>query len=377
MSRRIKILINASTSSISGGLIVATDYIHHLVSVNNYEIVIISPKLRLYEQFNSKNTHLYVPNFSLHKIFRWYLEYFWLPTEIKKTRPDIVLTLSNLPARTYIPQIFLHQNPYITYDNWAEISMPFSTWVFQRLRKYFFKKRLRFVDQIIVQTEYEKSQLESTISFNKPIIVLQPFLPNHLLNELPSLRKIELPSDKHIRLIFPSRYFEHKNFMLLIDTAKIIQNKKLSIQIILTLSKNQGKATKKIIREIKQYSEVIRNIGQIIPEVIPSIIKQCDYVVVPSLIETYGLNCIEAWFLKKPLLISDRKYARRNCGNAAEYFDPRDPNDLLNKIILLQSNYESRISLIWNGEERISGLSKTKDLISIIDVFCKQCNISF
>jgi len=114
-NQRIKLFINTSTVLISGGLILSLDIIESLQLDGEFDIVFTCPKLKPYSQFQNENSRLIlVPRWMLYKIMRWYHDYFWLTKLIKKEKPDLVLTLCNLPAATTFRQIFLHDNPYVT-----------------------------------------------------------------------------------------------------------------------------------------------------------------------------------------------------------------------------------------------------------------------
>jgi glycosyltransferase involved in cell wall biosynthesis len=53
-----------------------------------------------------------------------------------------------------------------------------------------------------------------------------------------------------------------------------------------------------------------------------------------------------------PIIASDIPVCREICGNAAEYFDPLDPQDLAGKIHVLQNNPDLRRQLGAIGRKR-------------------------
>jgi glycosyltransferase involved in cell wall biosynthesis len=73
--------------------------------------------------------------------------------------------------------------------------------------------------------------------------------------------------------------------------------------------------------------------------------------------------------MKKPILTSDLSFAYSICGDAAEYFDPFDPEDIANKIIFLVNNINRQKELIQKGEERLQDFetpdSRAKKLLEI------------
>ena len=56
-------------------------------------------------------------------------------------------------------------------------------------------------------------------------------------------------------------------------------------------------------------------------------------MIFPSLCEGFGIPVLEAFFHKKPLLLSNRSSLPEVAGEAAIYFDPTDIKDIADKIL--------------------------------------------
>jgi glycosyltransferase involved in cell wall biosynthesis len=74
-------------------------------------------------------------------------------------------------------------------------------------------------------------------------------------------------------------------------------------------------------------------------------------LVFPSLYEGFGLPLVEAMSCGAPVVCSDIPSSREVCGDAAEFFQPRDPADCVKAIMRVQDR-EKRVSLIGKGIER-------------------------
>ena len=80
--------------------------------------------------------------------------------------------------------------------------------------------------------------------------------------------------------------------------------------------------------------------------------------------------------MQKPILTSDLPFAHDICGEAAEYFDPLNPEDIANKIIYLTNNIKRQKELIFRGEERLKHFetpeTRAKKLLEVCEMICKK-----
>jgi len=231
--------------------------------------------------------------------------------------------------------------------------------------------RLKYVDLLIVQTEYQKKTIIQKIRKNLPIIVVPPCIPRpkdfHIDSE-----KLGLLSDKdYFKVLCPTRYYEHKNLEILLHIAKLIKQQQLPIRIYLTISPKHGEKAKQLLKEIneKYMEEILINIGQVSHRSISEFIKKADAILLPSILESFSLTCIEAWHYEKPLLVSDLDTFKSACGEAACYFDPFSPEDILNVIKTISIQSEKRIQLVRNGNERLKDISKESHFPALIKKF--------
>ena len=101
------------------------------------------------------------------------------------------------------------------------------------------------------------------------------------------------------------------------------------------------------------------NLGPIDHNIIGYYYKKSDAFIFPTLLETFGLPYLEAMYFETPILTSDLDFARYVCDDAAVYFNPWDPEDIVEKILLLKNNPELREKLIEKGKKRASTFFKS------------------
>ncbi len=76
--------------------------------------------------------------------------------------------------------------------------------------------------------------------------------------------------------------------------------------------------------------------------------------------------------MKKPILTSDLSFAHDICGDAAEYFNPLNPEDIANKIINLANDKNRQNELIKKGERRLLDFETPKSRAEKYLAICNQ-----
>lgn len=371
MAERKRVFINASTVLFSGGLILTRSIIETLIKDGLFELYITCPRQELYKQFITNHAKIrVVPHWMLNRLVRWIHDYFWLPKLIRNINPDLVFTLGNIPARTTFKQIFLHDNPYLTEKSFAHIPLPLSARLIHKLRCILTLRRMRFVSLIVAQTEYQKQKLKVSTNNRVPIKLITPAVPIVYISDKTASLPFSFPKNK-TRILCLSRYYEHKNIEILLKLALLIKVRNLPFVIYLTISENQGKKAVHLNRSItsENIHDVLVNLGHFHSNQVPDIIKQTDAIILPSLLESFSLTCIEAWHYRKPLFISDMDSMHSSCRNAAFYFNPYSASDILNCLTNAWSNPDNISAMVHEGEKRLKELSEWSDYIAVLKYF--------
>ncbi len=371
MPSQKKIFINASTVKISGGLILAQNIISTLINNSSFELLITCPHDKFYQKLEGHNSKfIKVPNWMLKRLYRFFHDYFWLPYQIRKFCPNIVFTLGNLPAVTKFIQIYLHDNPYVTERFLAKIPLSFYKLSLHFLRRYLTYIRMKYVDCIIVQTLYQQAMFEAKLKSKIPIKVISPGIPNHFKFKSSKVRNGRIKSN-YYKVACLSRYFEHKNIEILYEAAIRCNQLNLPIIFILTIEKEHGKKSKKLIDRIKNNDQNnhILNIREIEKENVAAFMHSIDALILPSFFETFGMNCIDAWYFKKPYFVTDTKSLRSSCKEAAIYFNPGSVESIINSILSVLNDKARMKEIQRKGEEQLIELPKWENYIKILEEF--------
>ena len=121
---------------------------------------------------------------------------------------------------------------------------------------------------------------------------------------------------------------------------------------LLLISKNLNNIYFKEIEELitnLQYKDRVILLDDVDRELIPIIYSNAELYIFPSYCEVFGFTNLEAMLCGTPVLTSKLSAMPEICGEAAIYFDPRDPDDIKEKIISLYSNVKIKNELIAKG----------------------------
>lgn len=146
-------------------------------------------------------------------------------------------------------------------------------------------------------------------------------------------------------IFFVGRLEEKKNLVSLIESFAKFSKKHKNHKLL--LCGKRGLGFKKIWKAVEKndlWSKVLMP-GYIEDDEKYVLMKNCDFVVLPSLQEGFGFPLLEAFYYKKPIIASDIPTLREIAENAAKFVDP--------KKIDLEIDEKLREKLIENGTERL------------------------
>ncbi|MEO0553749.1 MAG: glycosyltransferase [Bacteroidota bacterium] len=281
---------------------------------------------------------------------RVYTEFIAIPRLIKNTNPIGILALTNyyLVPGVESKKVVLVRHPYLLeqrltknlglYDKFLEV-----------FRNQFFLWTLKLVDHIIVQSNHMKTLFDKKyVNSTQTISVL----PNPINTEKLLKQSNQKPfSEKKNIVIYPSRYYPHKNHEFLIELASKHYSffMKNEVKFFITLDENEQ--TKHLFRTINENNlgGVINNTGEIPQERLAEIYSQSKVLFFPSKAETFGNSLVEALYYGLPIVAPSLPYAKAICGDAGIYYEVDNHDSafaLLTKILLDEDS--------WNKTSKIS-----------------------
>jgi glycosyltransferase involved in cell wall biosynthesis len=365
------LIINASNLRIGGGIQVALSIIRECTNFNsNCYHVFVSPVISA--QINQKE---FPDNFQFYTIqntpssLRHSLSTIHQLRKLENTiKPDCVLSIFGPSYWTpEAPHLLGFAQGYYLYPEspfFNRISVIFAIKINIRknIHRHLFKCNSNF---FYVETEDAKLRLTSFLGNKKENNYVVSNTYNSIFN-LPFNRSRILPVKKNnqIRLLTIASYYKHKNLEIINEVASELKKKcTLNFSFVLTINHDIFKK-----RFIDSKDDII-NLGPVPIHLCPNIYHECDFLFLPTLVEIFTASYPEAMKMKKPILTSDLPFAKEICGNAAEYFNPLNPEEIADKIIRLAYNQSRQKELILKGEMRLlefeTPKSRAEKLISI------------
>lgn len=367
------LIINTSSVKKGGSIQVALSFISECKEFpdNTYHVFLSEETSReIIKSEYSNNFNFYLLPYSPSSLIHYFKAIKKLKQLESDIKPDCVFTVFGPSYWTpRAPHLVGYGRGYYLYPE-----SPFFKRIklFLRLRIILLKEIHRFFfklnsDYYYIESEDAKHRLSSFLGKNKDNIYVisntYHSVFNFKLNEasiLPPKRSDE------IRLVTISSFYPHKNLEIITDVISELKKKSL-LKYIFILTVSDSIFESKFIT----FKENIINLGPMPIYQCPKVYQEADFLFLPTLVEIFTASYLEAMKMKKPILTSDLPFARNICGDAAEFFDPLDPEKIADKIISLTDHVEYQKTLVKKGEKRLlcfeTPESRTEKLLTICD----------
>ena len=230
----------------------------------------------------------------------------------------------------------------------------------KRIDHYFYNR----VDSLVVQTDDVNRRLKKWIGHSRVFTVSNTVNAYFYENEIFD-NKLPVRENNEARFLTLSSYYPHKNLEIIQDVAKLLLERGYSdFRFVMTIPHETFKH-----KFDEKYQPYIYNIGPVPIRECPSLYRECDYMLLPTLLECFSASYAEAMVMKKPILTSNLGFAHTVCEDAAVYFDPLSPGDIAEKIIWLHQHPEKQKELTDRGTDLLSRLntpeSRAEQFLSI------------
>ena len=355
----MNILIDYLASNTGGGKTVAENQINNLLRLDkkNKYICLFSEGNRILESEYGNCKVIYVKNDSLIKRL-WYQK-IRIPVLIRDYNVDVLFCPNNysLYFDKNVKTVIMYQNSNIF----------FSIFLGKNLLV-----RLKYLI-IRLLSEYSKRKSDVNLFVSKfikngnngKVVYLGIENNDNIIYE-----NFKNEKEYDVVLIL-SNFSVHKNIKTFVDSIEYYQNKykkKLKVLIV------GGDRDLKKIKYVKEYIENKNSLSVMITGLIPKkavrkyILKSKLYVST-SLLEAFSLTQFEALNCNIPILLSDIPVFREVCGDSDIYFNPKDPENIADKIHDVFENYEYYVNMISKIKKYASKFTWENHARKLIEIF--------
>jgi glycosyltransferase involved in cell wall biosynthesis len=355
------ILINGFSAKVGGGKAIFEDYLSFLTKASQNDeddYFVITPNEPLYRGWAGKRIHILRVSSLYQKVP--FLALFYLhvvPRIVEVNRIEAVLNFGDIVLPVRVPQVYFFDWPYAVYPEsvaWAKMSL--MNYVRRRVKYYVIRFTLRFATVVIAQTPTMVNRLKRLYGLERVVLVRSPVTVTSM--EKISARDFGLPEERTLLLCL-ANYSPHKNLEIFLPLARLMKQERCHFTIVTTLDSARSKAARNLLSTVEkeQLHEYLINVGQVDRSHVAALFEQCDALLLPTLLESYGLPFVEAMFNKRTIITSDFDFTRDVCGDAAYYFDPLDAKSIYSVACAAFSDEPTRQDKIGAGFKIASDLN--------------------
>jgi glycosyltransferase involved in cell wall biosynthesis len=178
----------------------------------------------------------------------------------------------------------------------------------------------------VVQQEWVRQAFKQMLSVDKVVVSL-PVQPEFTVAPLPEDTGIR---NEKMVFFYPSTPMIHKNYEVICEAASALKKAGVhNFEVILTFNGSENKYAEKIYDKYKSLNS-LRFVGFLTREKVEACYHNCNCLLFPSKIESWGLPVSEAKEYGKAVLVSDLPYAKETVGkyDKAKFFDPDNAGQL-------------------------------------------------
>lgn len=349
----MRILIDSSIVSKGGGVQVALSFIEKIAIDPSFEVIcVVNPEIdKQLSTLAKKNIkHYYIE--SIEPIYKKFSQGKRISLIEQKHNPDLVFVVFGpaywKPKATALQGFALGK---MLYEKELNIG------IYERALNFVKKKIFqRSQSYLLVETELVKKKLAANFNYSldKIYVIGNSYSPNFKKNISDNETQINPVKDK-FRILVPGSYYQHKNLeRIILALSEVKKNPYYpqNLEIVFTIPKeSMDWKNLLILAENNTVKELISTAGFVPNARFAELYLQSNAIICASLVESSTAVFPETFLANRPLLVSDRPFAKELCEDAALYFDPLDEKSIANAILELTNNEKLQQLLVENGKK--------------------------
>jgi glycosyltransferase involved in cell wall biosynthesis len=266
----------------------------------------------------------------------------WFGAECRKVGADVAFSMTGVSCAGGTV-------PYVTF---IQQSLPFCPEALRRLgrtgrlqyavvMRNLMRRSCSRAAAIFVQTPTMKSWVSSAFAISPNRIGVFPPSARRLQANavLPEQLRPMLSVPANARLLYVGNDEPYKNLDVVLTALARLRNLVNGATLFVTAPPAHSWMRR----------EGVIPLGRLSGDLLAKAYEIATVLVQPSLVESVSLPLCEAIAAGLPVIAANRPYAHDACGDAAHYFDPLSPSDVLAKTAALLGDERSRLTLAERG----------------------------
>lgn len=347
------ILIDASITSKGGGVQVALSLIENIAADSDFQVTCIVNS-EIDKQLSSATKDSF-ENYYVEKIEPIYKKFSQgkrISKIEKLINPDLVFIVFGpaywKPKSKALQGFALGKMLYQ-----QELQLGFLEKALNIVKKYIFKWSN---SSLLVETELVKKKLMNYLNYDNDIYVIgnsySPAFHQCIIDNKSNI----LPLEQMFQLLAPGSYYPHKNLEKIIHSLihikQSVKKHSQDFKVVFTIPEcSENWNTLLQLAQEHKVENFIETVGFVDNAKFAELYLKSNAVICASLVESSTAVFPEAFLSNRPLLVSDRPFAKELCEDAAIYFDPLDEKDIANAIWKIITDAHLQKILVENGNK--------------------------
>lgn len=248
-------------------------------------------------------------------------------------------------------------------------------------RSAFYSRVKKRVDYVICISSFtresviEKLNIPAERTFTIPICVHSRLtIPSDNLAES-VLRGFDLSNRTYC--FYPANLWPHKNHKMLLVAYNMFTRRypEYNLHLVLTGEKIGDNRTFEDAIIQMGLEKSVHFLGYLSEDELSAIWRGSHFLIFPSLFEGFGIPLVEAMMYGKPILASSVTSIPEVAGDAALYFDPMKPEEIVHAMHRIMKEKELYGNLVEEGRKRLKYFDYNKMIDSYLDIIRKAGSV--
>jgi glycosyltransferase involved in cell wall biosynthesis len=378
------LFLNGLAASAGGGLTYLRNVLPHLSAHEGVQVTAaMNPHLR--QEFSGL-TRVSLPeiNFQAGTLKRFWQEQTSLPTAIRRSGADVLVSVGNFALRkSPVPQILLSRNSlYTSTDFLRDLRQrrEYGLWLDTRIKGSLARRSIHWAERTVAPTEAFAQELRHWTG--RDVVAIhhgfdrESFFRDQTPLPVEIRQKLDLEKDA-VRLLYVSHYNYYRNFETLFRALPLMRERlggrklKLFLTCRLRSEDNPGsysaEAASALVTQLGIAGSVVE-LGAVPYSLLHQVYRACNLYITPAYAESFAHPLVEAMASGLPVVASDLAVHREICEDAAIYFPRFSPEALAARVCQIAASDGLSAQLSDRGQERARAFSWAKHIAALLDL---------